>query len=202
MILVDYAMKTNVLIFPALPARLRRDPLQSQCFSSPISWVWLQELWHVPPLQLCIHDNATNVGSKRDWAIQGRRNFKIEFNINEFLKFQLFRSEGGIPNYLTSKVSDNRRYFTKGHVSIRKVVVMVLLSWNVHWLFGFHLFEHQYLIILIYHWKYESSFFVKLFNASFCLFSAGRFSIVYSINQHGGDIWRLRERHCSSFVLL
>ena len=36
------------------------------------------------------------------------------------LWFQLFRSEGGVPDYLTTEVPDNRRHFTKGHVSIRK----------------------------------------------------------------------------------
>ena len=133
MILVEHAW-THEPIFPALPARLRRDPLQSQCLGCTISWLRLQELWHFAPLQLWIHDNATHVGSKCDWAIQGRKN-KISNLSSILISFKIStRSEGGVPDYLTSEVPDNRRYFTKGHVSIEKFEAEVL-TW-FHFLFS------------------------------------------------------------------
>ena len=45
---VPYHCKYNVIV--ALFARLRRDTLQSQCLSSSISRMWLEEFWYISPL--------------------------------------------------------------------------------------------------------------------------------------------------------
>ena len=83
------------------------------------------------------------------------------------LWFLLFRSEGGVPDYLTTEVPDNRRHFTKGHVSIRKFE-----SGGLNLISNRFFFSFTYLIT----WP------------AMLIFTAGRFSIVHSINWHGGDI--------------
>ena len=55
---------------PALPARLRGDPLQGHRVSIQIPRLRLQELWHLHPLQPRLHPAPSHVGSKGPRAIQ------------------------------------------------------------------------------------------------------------------------------------